>query len=389
MIPITSISLGAKDRLRTHPTACTIAVGLIVAIVATAIETFRLRYANYLVYSDSTLLFWRGISPYTPDFVADHGRYFLYPPVFSVLYWPIAILPKWLGPFVWNLTNFSLFTLSVFTLPSRYDAHKLKIYLFLLLVLEQSVFPFQFNIVVAYCFLFAYNLLERGHGMWAVLLIMLSATTKVYGVVQLLMLFCYRHTFKHLCWAAVCGVLFLLLPAIKVGFGGLAGCYLDWWNMLAIHQSADTYASLLYAWPLNKVLDHYRVVQLVTLAFVVGVFFVQHRRWGEFEFRATALGVLMGWIIVLGDSSEIHTYLIALSGYMLWYWLRDHHSTFDKVLLWALVVFFGIMPVDLFVPARVNKLVNGTFFIAIYLYAIVWCQMCWSLMRRRQLSACS
>jgi hypothetical protein len=46
MIPITSISLGAKDRLRTHPTACTIAVGLIVAIVATAIETFRLRYAN-------------------------------------------------------------------------------------------------------------------------------------------------------------------------------------------------------------------------------------------------------------------------------------------------------------------------------------------------------
>ena len=59
------------------------------------------------------------------------------------------------------------------------------------------------------------------------------------------------------------------------------------------------------------------------------------------------------------------------------------------MLLWALVVFFGIMPVDLFVPARVNKLVNGTFFIAIYLYAIVWCQMCWSLMRRRQLSACS
>ena len=151
--------LTAADSLRRHPERTAFVLGLVVAIVATALETFRLRYANYLVYTDSTIDFWNGINPYTQDFVDAHGRYFLYTPVFSVLYLPIAVLPKWLGPFVWNLCNYSLFALSVFTLPKQYDDYKLKIFLSLLLILEQSVFPFQMNIVVAYCFLFAYSLL--------------------------------------------------------------------------------------------------------------------------------------------------------------------------------------------------------------------------------------
>ena len=157
-----------NDLILQNPKLSVYLLGLLVAIVATALETFRLRYANYLVYTDSTLDFWNGINPYTQEFVDAHGRYFLYTPVFSVLYLPIALLPKWLGPFVWNLSNYTLFTLSVFTQPKQYDAYKVKIFLFLLLLLEQSIFPFQFNIVVAYCFLFSFTLLERGYGFWAV-----------------------------------------------------------------------------------------------------------------------------------------------------------------------------------------------------------------------------
>ena len=80
---------------RRHPELTVFVLGLIVAIVATAIETVRLRYANYLVYTDSTIDFWNGVNPYTQKFVDEHGRYFLYTPVFSVLYWPIAALSRW------------------------------------------------------------------------------------------------------------------------------------------------------------------------------------------------------------------------------------------------------------------------------------------------------
>ena len=91
---------GFVHTIRQHPKLSSYVLGLVVAIVATAIETIRMRNANYLVYTDSTLDFWNGISPYTQDFVDAHGRYFLYTPVFSVLYLPIALLPRWLGPFV-------------------------------------------------------------------------------------------------------------------------------------------------------------------------------------------------------------------------------------------------------------------------------------------------
>lgn len=375
--------LKLNDSIKRNPKTSVYILGLIIAIIATAIETIRLRYANYLVYTDSTLNFWTGVNPYTMDFVEAHGRYFLYTPVFSVLYWPIAMLPNWLGPFVWNLGNYSLFALSIFTLPKRYDAYKVKIFLFLLLVLEQSVFPFQYNIVVAYIFLFSFSLLERGKGFWAVLLIMISATTKVYGIVELLILFCYPKPFRRLGLAALVGILLLLTPAIKVGIDGLIPCYMNWWDMLSHHQSSDTFASLLYAYPLRYILEHYRIVQIVTIGLIIALFFIKRNRWHEFEFRATTLGVLMGWIIVFGDSSEVHTYLIALSGYMLWYYLQEHHTVLDKVLFWALIVFFGIIPTDVLVPSSVHNFLNGTLYINVYLYAIVWCKMIWSMISGR------
>lgn len=374
--------LTAADSLRRHPERTAFVLGLVVAIVATALETFRLRYANYLVYTDSTMDFWNGINPYTQDFVDAHGRYFLYTPVFSVLYLPIAVLPKWLGPFVWNLCNYSLFALSVFTLPKQYDDYKLKIFLSLLLILEQSVFPFQMNIVVAYCFLFAYSLLERGHGFWAVCLIMVSTMTKVYGVVELLLLFAYPKPWRRLFYAFAIGVLLALSPALKTGLDGLLPCYQNWWNMLAQHQTDTYYVSLLYAWPLRYLLTHYRIIQLLTVGFVVATFFWQHKRWGDFRFRATVLAVLMGWIIVFGDSSETHTYLIALSGYMLWYYLQESHTLTDKVLFWAMFVFFGIIPVDLFVPKDIHGFLNGTLYIDVYLYSLAWVRMCYDLWRR-------
>lgn len=369
----------AIARIQQHPKTSAFLLGLLVAIIATALETIRQRYMNYLVYTDSTLDFWNGINPYTQDFVDAHGRYFLYTPVFSVLYAPIAYLPRWLGPFVWNLGNYSLFALSVFTLPRQYDAYKVRIFLYLLLILEQSVFPFQFNIVVAYCFLFAFSLLERGRGGWAVLLIMLSTTTKVYGIVELLLLFCYEKPFRRLAYSFVLGVLLLMLPALKTGFSGLIPCYENWWNMLAQHQSNAYYVSLLYAWPLRWVLDYYRIVQVITVGTVVAIFFWKHQHWTDFRFRATVLGVLMGWTIVFGDSSETHTYLIALSGYMLWYWIQPHHSSFDKVLFWAMLIFFGCVPTDVLVPTKIHDFLNGTLFIDVYLYALAWCRMVWSL----------
>ena len=156
-------------------------IGFLLAFIVTLLEFIRGRHQNFMVFSDATQFFWQGISPYTTEFVEAHGRYFLYSPVFTVLFAPFAYLPAWLGPFAWNLFNYSLFFMAIFTLPQQFtQQQKCRMFLFLLLILGQSLLSFQYNITVAYLFLFAYTLLEKGRGFLAVRLIMISGCTKVY-----------------------------------------------------------------------------------------------------------------------------------------------------------------------------------------------------------------
>lgn len=350
--------------------------GFIIAFVATLLETARGGYANFLVFSDSTIDFWKGINPYTMDFVAEHKRYFLYTPVFSVLFAPFAFLPRFIGPFLWNLMNYTLFFLSVKTLPRPYAGHQLKMFLYLLPILEQSIFPFQYNIVVAYIFLFSFTLMERGRFFWAIFLIMLSATTKIYGIFGLAMLFCYRDTLKHFAYAILCGAAFLVLPALKVGFEGLMLCYQNWINMLDIHQTDQTWDSIFYIQPFAQwLLPNFRILQMSTLALLAIVFFCMYRKWSNFTFRARVTGVIMGWIILFSDSAETHTYLIALSGFMLCYYTMDQPSTFDKILYWANLFFLGIAPIDLFVPRSLKLIINYTLWLHVYTYTITWIRM--------------
>ena len=181
-------------------------VGLLIVVAATAIEALRGRASNYYVYSDATNMFWNGITPYTHQFVSDHGRYFLYTPVFTTLFAPIFLLPKWLGPFVWNCLNYGLLLLAIKTLPMPLKPYRMKIFAFLLLLIIQSTFCFQFNLVVCYIFLFAFTLLERDHSLWAIFLIMISATTKIYGGIELGLLLCYPKLLRNFSFAIVCGI---------------------------------------------------------------------------------------------------------------------------------------------------------------------------------------
>lgn len=222
-------------------------LGLIIVLIATSVEVFRGRNTNYFDYQDSTRMFWEGLSPYNLEYVQAHQIYFLYSPVFSVLFAPIFYLPWWLGPYIWNIGNYTLFSLAIKWLPQQLEKYKLYIFIFLLSVVLQTVFCYQHNIIVAYIYLFAFILLERGKGFWAVFLIMLSATTKIYGAAELAILFCYPKTWRNFGYAALCGAFFLLLPAINTNFDNVFVLYQQMFDMIADHHSSTDYIGILFA----------------------------------------------------------------------------------------------------------------------------------------------
>lgn len=360
-----------------NPT-CIFFLGLAIVLLATSLEVFRGRNTNYFDYQDSTRMFWEGLSPYNLEYAQAHSIYFLYSPVFSVIFAPIFFLPWWLGPFVWNIGNYSLFALAIKMLPQQLDKYKHWIFLFLLSVVLQTVFCYQHNIIVSYIYIFAFILLERGKAFWAVLLIMLSATTKVYGAAELAILFCYPKVWRNLGYAVLCGAALLLLPAVNTAFDNVFVLYQEMFDMIASHHSDSDFIGILFARGLKPLLlPNYRLVQIVVLALLGVAFFARYKRWKDFRFRVQALAVLTGYMILFSDCPETHTYIITLPFYAMAFWLQPRRTWIDWTLFWLLVINFCILPTDVLCPAWLHEYIHQTFWLDVYTYFVCWLRILW------------
>lgn len=357
---------------------CVFFLGLAVVLVATTLEVMRGRATNYYDYADSTAMFWSDITPYTMEFAETRGLYFLYTPVFTTIFAPIFLLPQWLGPYVWNVSNYGMLMLAIWTLPGQLAPYRMKMILFLLSLILQSSFCFQYNMVVLYIFLLAFTLLEKNKPFWAVLLIMISATTKIYGAVELALLLCYPKFWRNIGYAVLCGIGLLLLPAICTGFDRLFELYRENMENLGNHHSAVDYVGILFARGLKwLLLPNYRLVQIGVLVILSVLFFWRHERWQDFRFRVQALAVLMGYIILFSDSPETHTYIISLTGYLMVFWLQPQRTTFDWVLFWLLFINFCILPTDVLCPSWIHRYIHETFWLDVYCMTIAWLRIIW------------
>ena len=354
-------------------------IGFLLAFTVTFLEFIRGRHHNFIVFSEATQYFWQGISPYTTEFIESYGRFFLYSPTFTVLFAPFAYLPAWLGPFVWNLFNYTLFFISIFTLPQQFThQQKCRMFLFLLPILGQSLLSFQYNITVAYIFLFSYTLFEKDRGFLAVLLIMISGCTKIYGIFELALLFCYPHFWRNIGYVLGTGIVLLALPLLKLAPMEFLPYHGEWLQILTVHQSTGVYDSFFYAQPITKwALPHFRMLQLGMLGVLALLFLGNYRKWTSSTFRAQALGILMCWVVLLSDSAEKHTYVIALAGFMLWYWSRENRTMTDKILFWSCFVLLCIVPIDVIVPVPIRNIITRVLWINIWVFFITWIRMIW------------
>ena len=226
--------------------------------------------------------------------------------------------------------------------------------------------------------IFAFILLERNKAFWAVLLIMISATTKVYGAAELAILFCYPKVWRNLGYAVLCGAALLLLPAVNTAFDNVFVLYQQMFDMIASHHSDSDFIGILFARGLKPLLlPNYRLVQIVVLALLGVAFFARYKRWKDFRFRVQALAVLTGYMILFSDCPETHTYIITLPFYAMAFWLQPRRTWLDWTLFWLLVVNFCILPTDVLCPAWLHEYIHQTFWLDVYTYFVCWLRMIW------------
>ena len=83
----------------------------------------------------------------------------------------------------------------------------------------------------------------------------------------------------------------------------------------------------------------------------------------------------MGWVILFSLSTEKHTYVIALAGYLLWYWVQARKTRLDRTLFWANFVLLVAVPVDLVCPTPVMRFLCDTLQLNIYCFTFTWLRM--------------
>lgn len=234
-----------------------------------------------MVFSDATQFFWQGISPYTTDFVEFHGRFFLYSPVFTVLFAPFAVPACMAGTF--RMESIQLFTVLSGDLHSSqtiYPSAKMPYVPFSVADSGQSLLSFQYNITVACMFLFAYTLLEKDRGFLAVLLIMISGCTKYMVFLNWHCCYVIPTFWRNLGYAVGTGIVLLALPLIKIAPIDLFPYYEEWCHSLAVHQSTGAYDSFFYARPIAAwTLPHFRTLQLGMLGLLTLLFLGNFRKW--------------------------------------------------------------------------------------------------------------
>lgn len=351
-------------------------LGFMIVFVLTFLEVARERHHNFMIFAQSTIDFWNGVNPYGSDWAHNHHDFFLYGPLFSVLFAPFAFLPAWLGPFAWNLFNFTLYFLAIFTLPDQYSRNqKARIFLFTFLILATTQLSFQYNVAVAYLFIFAFSLLERGKAFWAVTLILISGFTKVYGIFELGLLICYPRFWRNMGYVVIVSGVLLLLPMLKLHAAEVVPYYRSWIDSLSTHQDTRTWQTIFYLRPFFATAPPYAMyIQIGSISALAVMFAANFRRFSSFAFRAQSLGILMGWVILLSSAAEKHTYVIALLGYLIWYFSRQP-GRIDKILFWFAFLVLVVVPVDLLCPVWLMEFLIGQLQLNLWIFVVIWVRM--------------
>lgn len=359
-------------------------LGFVIALAATIIELARGRAENYQVYCDATRLIWNGISPYTEEFIEEHGRFFLYSPTFCAIFSPIFLLPRWIGAIIWNLGNYMLMYYAIRMLPNRLKPYRQRIFVFMLPLILQNIYCFQYNLTVCYIFIYAFILLERGKYKFAVLLIMISACTKIYGGIELIILLFYPHFWRNCCISIFYGIVLFLTPYVFFNFDNPMLLYDEMIGILKVHNTNISYNGLFYIPAIKSVLYPYmRELQILFIIIIMGLLIHKRNVWHLFDIRLGFLAILMGYVVLFSDAPEICTYVIAVMGYIMFFWCLSEKKIWEWGLLWMLFINLCILPIDILCPPKVFSIVHNTLWIDVVAFLACWLSVTFKVMKLR------
>jgi hypothetical protein len=328
------------------------------------------RYNNFVIFKQSFFHLIHNQDIYT-HFPAEHYDVFKYSPTFSLWMSWFAYFPDVVGLILFNLVNVIVLIIGLRYLPL--SKQRLNMLLFFIVIETLiSLTSSQTNILITGLLILGWHFMEKGKPWWAALMIVLTIYIKIFGVVALALFLFYPTRWKAalatICWSIVIG----LLPLMVISPEQLVFLYKSWGTLLTMDHNASVGVSF-YGWLHSWFgFDISKPIFVLAGALIFCIPLLRFKNWGNPAYRLTMLASVLIWVVIFNHKGESPTYVLAIVGVAIWYFIKQTPSKTDLVLLLLALVFTSFSSTDVICPYYIAK--N---YVEPYSLKAVFCTLIW------------
>ncbi len=381
------LSIGKKNRLDVA-----VLIWFLLAVLAALSEILRgpLSYNNYLLFKyvffhsvEQSNLFLEYPSLY---FDANH-----YGPSFSVFIAPFAILPDWLGCFLWCMVNAGILYYAIVKLNfSRVQC--ISVLLITAIEMMTSIHNVQFNPMLTAWILLAFILVEKEKEYAATFLIAAGFLVKLYGIVALASFFFSKHkmrfTLSFIGWM----IALFCLPMVLSSPSFVVQSYVDWYHSLVEKDMKN--AGLLAGGHMQdisvqgmvrRIFNNPSFSQLWVLA-PAGIMtllpLLRTKSYKAPMFKLLYAALVLIATVIFSSSAESATYVIAVTGVAIWFVVQPKpYKPWAIALLVLALVLTSLSATDLFptyIKANIVRAYSLKALPCFLVWVVVWHQLMFS-----------
>lgn len=363
-------------------------VYLIISVVTAISKYLRGDYAinNYLIFKN---VFFNTINQknlfiHYPDLYFDLNHYGVF---FSALIAPFAIMPDWLGISLWNVANTFIFIYGIYKLPFS-DAKKALFGLFCLQEYITAALSLQFNVALTGLLLLSAVYIYERKEVKSVTAILIGVFVKIYGIVGLSQFFFIKNKMKFILFGLVIALIFFALPMTYSSPKFVIQCYAHWFQSIIEKNNENQVLGNMQDISLmgffRRILGDASISNLVFLAFGLPLFaapYIRIKQYKNYAFQLMILASTLLFLVLFSSSSESPTYIIAVVGVLIWFFLQKERTPFIIGLLVFVIIFTCFSTSDLF-----PKFVKENYIIKYSLKAVpcivVWLRVIYELLTK-------
>lgn len=366
-----------------------ISVIYFIIAVLTAIMKYTLgesSYNNYLLYKYVYLhtIEQKNLFSLYPDLYFDCNHYGVF---FSLLIAPFYYLPDWVSLILWNVINTAVFLFAIFKLPFSNTKKSFFAWLCLQEYITTTV-SFQFNAALTGLIMLSAVYIYEKKEAQSAFSILIGTFVKIYGIVGLSSFFFIKNKAKFIISFLVIGLLFFILPMLisSVHFG--IQSYIDWYHSLMDKNEANQILGNRQDFSLmgvfRRILGRTDLSNLIFILPGLFVFLMPYLRVNQYKniaFRLMILSSTLLFLVLFSSSSESPTYIIAVSGVMIWFLLIKNKTKLDIGIVVLVIIFTCFAFSDLF-PSSIKENIFLKYSTKAIPCIIVWFRIIYDLMTK-------